>query len=145
MDATSPTAPTASLGRTPRTDKLLTGASLSGEPARRARRLHRRRARRRCDTHPAFRNAARSIARLYDSLHDPAQAETLTAVDAFGIRTHKFFKPSRHGAGVAGGARGDRRLGAAVSYGFMGRTPDYKAAFMASLGCQPRFLRAVRR
>ena len=24
-------------------------------------------------THPAFRNAARSIARLYDSLHDPKQ------------------------------------------------------------------------
>src|SRR3954451_13070437 len=43
-------------------------------------------------THPAFRNAARSIARLYDSLHDPAQRELLTTVDDYGIRTHKFFK-----------------------------------------------------
>ena len=25
--------------------------------------------------HPAFRNAARSVARLYDALHDPAQRD----------------------------------------------------------------------
>src|SRR3954452_15995850 len=45
-------------------------------------------------THPAFRNSARSIARLYDTLHDPAQRDLLTTVDDYGIRTHKFFKPS---------------------------------------------------
>ena len=28
--------------------------------------------------HPAFRNAARSIARLYDSLHDPKHKDVLT-------------------------------------------------------------------
>ena len=45
-------------------------------------------------THPAFRNAARSIARLYDSLHDPATRELLTTVDRHGIRTHRFFAAS---------------------------------------------------
>src|SRR5580704_6219922 len=30
-------------------------------------------------THPAFRNAARSIARLYDALHDPVTRDVLTA------------------------------------------------------------------
>ncbi len=45
-------------------------------------------------THPAFRNAVRSITRLYDTLHDPAQRDLLTTVDAYGIRTHKFFAPS---------------------------------------------------
>ncbi|HEY8599348.1 MAG TPA: 4-hydroxyphenylacetate 3-hydroxylase N-terminal domain-containing protein, partial [Thermomicrobiales bacterium] len=45
-------------------------------------------------THPAFRNSARSVARLYDSLHDPAQRELLTAVDERGIRTHRFYQPS---------------------------------------------------
>jgi aromatic ring hydroxylase len=29
-------------------------------------------------THPAFRNTARMIARLYDALHDPALQEVLT-------------------------------------------------------------------
>ena len=29
-------------------------------------------------THPAFRNAARSIARLYDALHDPKTKDVLT-------------------------------------------------------------------
>ena len=48
--------------------------------------------------HPAFRNAARSIVRLYDSLHDPAQRELLTTVDDYGIRTHKFFAPSKSAA-----------------------------------------------
>ena len=46
-------------------------------------------------THPAFRNSARSAARLYATWHDPAQRDLLTAVDDYGIRTHKFFKPSK--------------------------------------------------
>jgi len=29
--------------------------------------------------HPAFRNSARSVARLYDALHDPDQQATMTA------------------------------------------------------------------
>jgi 4-hydroxyphenylacetate 3-monooxygenase len=45
-------------------------------------------------THPAFRNAVRSIARLYDALHAPALSDVLTARDRQGILTHKFFKPS---------------------------------------------------
>ena len=45
--------------------------------------------------HPAFRNSCRSIARLYDALHDPQKKDTLTAVDHLNQRTHKFFKPSR--------------------------------------------------
>src|SRR3972149_4472114 len=44
--------------------------------------------------HPAFRNAARSIARLYDALHDPRYRDALLATDRQGILTHKFFKPS---------------------------------------------------
>src|SRR5260370_10508030 len=43
--------------------------------------------------HPAFRNACRSIARLYDALHDPKTRDTLTGPDRSGTRTHKFFRP----------------------------------------------------
>ena len=89
-------------------------------------------------THPAFRNSARSIARLYDSLHDPAMMETLTAVDQFGHRTHKFFKPSCDARELSE-ARDAIAAWARLSYGFMGRTPDYKAAFMATLGADPSF------
>src|SRR4051794_41723592 len=44
--------------------------------------------------HPAFRNSARSIARLYDAMHAPQSRDLLTAEDRHGIRTHRFFMPS---------------------------------------------------
>ena len=89
-------------------------------------------------THPAFRNAARSITRLYDTLHDPAQRDLLTTVDDYGIRTHRFFAPSKSAEELLA-AREAIAAWARLSYGFMGRTPDYKAAFMASLGANPEF------
>jgi 4-hydroxyphenylacetate 3-monooxygenase len=88
--------------------------------------------------HPAFRNACRSVARLYDALHDPKQSEALTAPDAFGQRTHKFFKPS-YSAQELLEAREAINIWARLSYGFMGRTPEYKAAFMASMAANPDF------
>ena len=88
--------------------------------------------------HPAFRNSARSIARLYDALHDPAQRELLTIVDRLGIRTHRFFAPS-YSAQELLAARDAIAAWARLTYGFMGRTPDYKAAFMATLGADPEF------
>jgi|SRR5579875_376163 len=87
-------------------------------------------------THPAFRNSARSVARLYDALHDPARRDVLTGVDDFGIRTHKFFMPSKTGQELFE-ARDAIAEWAKLSYGFLGRSPDYKAAFMASLGAAP--------
>ncbi|MEU8796376.1 4-hydroxyphenylacetate 3-hydroxylase N-terminal domain-containing protein [Spirillospora sp. NPDC048819] len=86
--------------------------------------------------HPAFRNSARSVARLYDALHDPALRDVLTFVDDQGIRTHRFFAPSRT-AGELLAARDAIAAWSRLTYGFMGRTPDYKAAFMASLSSHP--------
>ncbi|HXF83706.1 MAG TPA: 4-hydroxyphenylacetate 3-hydroxylase family protein [bacterium] len=88
--------------------------------------------------HPAFRNAARSIARLYDALHDPSLAPLLLGPDRQGISTHKFFKPSYSSAELFE-AREAITTWARFSYGFMGRTPDYKASFMATLGAAPDF------
>jgi 4-hydroxyphenylacetate 3-monooxygenase len=88
--------------------------------------------------HPAFRNACRSVARLYDALHDPEQCGLLTAVDQFGQRTHKFFKPSRTAQELVE-AREAITIWSRLSYGFMGRTPDYKASFMASMAANPEF------
>ncbi|MEE3280577.1 MAG: 4-hydroxyphenylacetate 3-hydroxylase N-terminal domain-containing protein [Pseudomonadota bacterium] len=82
--------------------------------------------------HPAFRISARNIARLYDSLHDPAHREQLTRTDKYGILTHKFFAPS-YTAEELLEARDAIALWQRMTYGWMGRTPDYKAAFMAQL------------
>jgi 4-hydroxyphenylacetate 3-monooxygenase len=87
---------------------------------------------------PAFRNAARSVARLYDALHEPATREILTGRDREGTLTHKFFMPS-YSAEELRGAGDAIAAWARCSYGFMGRTPDYKAAFMATLGAAPDY------
>ncbi len=91
-------------------------------------------------THPAFRNAAASLAVLYDALHDPARKERLCwATDTGnGGYTHKFFR----GARSADELRQQRDAiveWARLSYGWMGRTPDYKAAFGSVLGVVPEF------
>src|SRR5262249_18194015 len=86
-------------------------------------------------THPAFRNPARMLARLYDALHEPAQREVLTCPPdpGSGGYTHRFFRaPSSAEELVA--ARDAIAGWARLTYGWMGRSPDYKAAFLATLG-----------
>lgn len=91
-------------------------------------------------THPAFRNAIRSIARIYDALHDSKTKDSLTCPTDTGSGgyTHRYFRVPRsredlRGAqeAIAGWAR--------LSYGWMGRTPDYKAAFSNTLGAYPEY------
>ena len=69
---------------------------------------------------------------MYDTLHDPAQRSLLTTVDDYGIRTHRFFAPSKSAQELLA-AREAIAAWARLSYGFLGRTPDYKASFMAQL------------
>jgi aromatic ring hydroxylase len=91
-------------------------------------------------THPAFRNPARMIARLYDALHDPAHHAVLTvATDTeSGGYTHKYFRAPTSAADLVG-ARDAIAAWARLTYGWMGRTPDYKAAFLATLGANADF------
>ena len=48
-------------------------------------------------SHPAFRNAAASVAKLYDAMHAPETKGVLTAPTDTGSGgyTHKFFKAAR--------------------------------------------------
>jgi 4-hydroxyphenylacetate 3-monooxygenase len=91
-------------------------------------------------THPAFRNTARMLARLYDGLHDPARKELLTTPTDTGSGgvTHKFFKAARNLDELVGG-RDAIAEWARMSYGWLGRSPDYKAAFLATLGANAEF------
>jgi len=47
--------------------------------------------------HPAFRNSVRSLARLYDALHDPETREALTVPTDTGSggSTHRYFRVAR--------------------------------------------------
>jgi len=88
--------------------------------------------------HPAYRNAARSVARLYDALHDNSLRETLLTRDRYGIVTHRFFAPAYSADDLIAAADAIavwQRMG----YGWMGRTPEYKASFMATLGADPEY------
>src|SRR6266540_7133763 len=91
-------------------------------------------------THPAFRNAARSLARLYDALHDPAAQGGLTCPtdSGSGGYTHKFFRVARSRDDLVG-QREAIAAWARMTYGWMGRTPDYKAAFLGTLGANSDF------
>ena len=88
--------------------------------------------------HPAFRNSARMVARFYDALHDPARRDVLTSPTEWGGYTHKFFRAPRtveeqvaSRDAVAESQRG--------SYGWMGRSPDYKGSFLATLGANSAY------
>jgi len=90
--------------------------------------------------HPAFRNAARSIARLYDALHDAQTREVLVSPSDTGSGgfTHKFFRVARSREDVVA-QRDAIAAWARMSYGWMGRSPDYKAALMNTLGANHAF------
>ena len=91
-------------------------------------------------THPAFRNAARTLARLYDALHDPATKDVLTCPTDTGNGgfTHRFFRVA-HSRDDLIGQREAIAAWARMTYGWMGRTPDYKASLMNTLGANHAF------
>ncbi len=90
--------------------------------------------------HPAFRNAAGSIATLYDALHAPATHDKLcwNTDTGNGGYTHRTFRFARSAEEVHQ-QRDAIADWSRINYGWMGRTPDYKAAFACSLGANPEF------
>lgn len=95
--------------------------------------------------HPALRNAARSIGRLYESLHDPLLGPKLCVETDTGSggRTHAYFRVPRSVSDLRA-AREAIATWARLSYGWLGRSPDYKAAFTNTLGAVPGFYGAYR-
>jgi 4-hydroxyphenylacetate 3-monooxygenase len=85
-------------------------------------------------THPAFRNPVRMVARLYDALYDPEKKDVLTTETDTGSGgfTHSFFRASRNAEDLVKD-RDAIAEWARMTYGWMGRSPDYKAAFLGTL------------
>ncbi|HEV2783522.1 MAG TPA: 4-hydroxyphenylacetate 3-hydroxylase N-terminal domain-containing protein [Actinophytocola sp.] len=91
-------------------------------------------------THPAFHNPVRMTARLYDALHDPANRDVLTCPTDTGSGgyTHRFFT-TPHSAEDLVGAQQAIAAWSRMSYGWMGRSPDYKASFLGTLGANAEY------
>ena len=91
-------------------------------------------------THPAFRNTARMTARLFDALHDPEHrarscrrpTPTGTAGRTPSSKRRRPWKNRSRDAMRS-------RSGSGITYGWMGRSPDYKAAFLGTLGGNAEF------
>lgn len=90
--------------------------------------------------HPAFRNSARMIARMYDALHDPERRDILTAPTEWGGFTHRFYQaPKTVEEQLA--QRDAIAEWQKIAWGWMGRSPDYKGCFLGTLGANAEFYR----
>lgn len=90
--------------------------------------------------HPAFRNSARMIARVYDAMHDPKTKDIITVGTENGGYTHRYFvapKTTEEQVKARDAVAETQR----VTYGWMGRSPDYKGSFLATLGANSEFYR----
>jgi 4-hydroxyphenylacetate 3-monooxygenase len=90
--------------------------------------------------HPAFRNSARMVARLYDALHRDHDTgkNILTCPTEWGGFTHRYFKAPRSAEELTR-ARDAIAAWSRLTWGWLGRSPDYKAAFLATLGANAEF------
>jgi 4-hydroxyphenylacetate 3-monooxygenase len=88
--------------------------------------------------HPAFRNSARMIARWYDALHEKQDRICVPTDTKSGGFTHPFFLGSKTVENLIKSRDAITEL-QRTSYGWMGRTPDYKGAFLGTLGANCEF------
>lgn len=100
-------------------------------------------------THPAYRNAARMFARWYDRLHalhkedealgGPSEWKWTSPTDTgSGGWTHPYFLGAKSADDLVKGRNTIAELQKVV-YGWLGRAPDYKAAFVGTLGANSMF------
>lgn len=90
-------------------------------------------------THPAFRNSARSIARLYDALHaDNSGGLTCPVDNNEGTFTHKFFRTPTSAQELRE-SRDAIVVWQRLVYGWLGRTPDYKASLFATMDANAEY------
>jgi len=88
--------------------------------------------------HPAFRNSARMVARWYDKLHEKKDEIGRPTDTGSGGWTHPFFKGAKTTEELVAG-RDAIAVTQRVANGWMGRSPDYKAAFLGTLGAYADF------
>ncbi len=85
--------------------------------------------------HPAFRNAARSFAALYDAKADPAH-RAATSYEEDGGRHSLYFMRARTREDLAARTAMHRFI-ADLTYGLLGRSPDYVASLVTGMAARP--------
>ncbi|MBC7147325.1 MAG: Pyoverdin chromophore biosynthetic protein pvcC [Thioclava marina] len=88
--------------------------------------------------HPAFRNSSRMVARWYDKLHEKKDDIGRPTDTGSGGWTHPFFKGAKSKEDLIAGRDAIAET-QRVASGWMGRAPDYKAAFLGTLGANSAF------
>ena len=90
--------------------------------------------------HPAFRNAAQTVAALYDMKADPALRDEMTFEEDGGRHAIYFLRP-RSRDDLQRRMIGHRRI-ADFTYGMFGRSPDHVASFVTGMAMKPDALKA---
>ncbi|MBV9077372.1 MAG: 4-hydroxyphenylacetate 3-monooxygenase [Methylobacteriaceae bacterium] len=85
--------------------------------------------------HPAFRNAAHSIAEIYDLKADPAYRD-LMSFEEGGERFSAYYLKARSRDDLVRRTECHRKI-AEMSYGLLGRSPDYIASFVTGMNLKP--------
>ena len=86
-------------------------------------------------THPAFRNAARTVAAIYEMKADPAHRATLS-YEEDGDRHSIYYLRARTRDDLQRRMVGHRKI-ADLTYGMFGRSPDHVASFVTGLAMKP--------
>ncbi len=91
-------------------------------------------------SHPAFRNSSRALARLYQAMHEEGTREKLLVPTDTGSggQTHAFFKVPRSKDDLRAGRQAIKTWQELV-FGWMGRSPDYKASLLTGIGANPEY------
>ena len=90
--------------------------------------------------HPAFRNAAQTVAAIYDMKADPANRDSLT-YEEDGARHSVYFLRPRTRADLQRRMEAHRRI-ADLTFGMFGRSPDHVASFVTGMAMKPEIGRA---
>ncbi len=90
-------------------------------------------------THPAFRNAARSFARIWDARFDSEHADALS-VEADGERIPSYYLMPKSRADLEQRTRSATAI-ADLSYGMMGRSPDFVGGYVTGAAMQPEMFK----
>jgi 4-hydroxyphenylacetate 3-monooxygenase len=92
-------------------------------------------------THPAFGNAAKTVAKLYDVTSDPSNADKLTFKAEDGKRYNNIWLLPRNRDDIDARNR-VHKTWAETTWGMFGRSPDHVAGFVSGMACCPEILDA---
>ena len=92
-------------------------------------------------THPAFCNAARTVAAIYDMKADPANREAMAFAEG-GDDYSMYYLQARNPEDLRRRLRAHRLI-ADMTHGLFGRSPDHVASFVTGMAMNPSVLAAA--